>query len=295
LNNQTTSSFKISKEISSALNNGLPVVALESTVITHGLPYPQNYTLALDLESIIRQELEGQVYVGLEQGQIANLVESHKLHKISVRDFPAAIINGWSGGTTVAATLKVAHDVNIRVFATGGIGGVHRNPPFDVSTDLIQLARTPLVVVCSGAKAILDLPATLEVLETYAIPVVGYQVDEFPAFYARTSGLNTSSRVDTTLEAAKFALAHWKLGLPSAILLVNPVPEETALLSDRIEHVIQQALLEAETLGIRGQGVTPFLLKRVGEISGGESLKANLDLLRSNAKLAAKVARQLAG
>lgn len=295
-------SFIVSKEISRALNEGQPIVALETTVITHGLPYPQNLDLAKDLESEVRKQnaipatigvIDGQVRIGLEDAHLETLSRGKDLRKISVRDFAPAIARNESGGTTVAGTLVAAEKVGIRILATGGIGGVHRDAPFDVSTDLIQLAHTPIVVVCSGAKSILDLPATLERLETLGIPVVGYQTDEFPAFYSRESGLPVTIHAESEEEIAKIAEVHWGLGLQSAILVVVPPPQDTAVPSSIIEKAIQQALKEAREKQIKGQGVTPFLLKRVSELTGGDSLKANLSLLRNNANTAARVAQYL--
>jgi pseudouridine-5'-phosphate glycosidase len=286
-------------------------VALESTVITHGLPYPENLQLAQNMERTVREQgatpatvaiLDGNVYIGLNTPQLERLAQGKDTRKISVRDFAPAIVQKAIGGTTVAGTLAAAHAAGLRVFATGGIGGVHRQAaagkehpagtdhPFDISTDLTQLARTPLVVVCAGAKAILDLPATLEMLETLGVPVLGYQSDEFPAFYSRRSGLPVSARAETPLEIVKIALTHWQMGFNSAVLVANPPPEEYALSPDAVDGAIQQALDEAQARGVRGQGVTPFLLKRVSELTGGDSLRANLALLLNNARLAAQIA-----
>ena len=294
----------LSREIARALVVDAPVVALESTVITHGLPYPENLQLAQNMERTVREQnatpatialLDGKVYIGLNTAQLEQLAQGKEVRKVSVRDFAPAVVQKAMGGTTVAGTLAAAHTAGLRVFATGGIGGVHRagegsNHPTDISTDLIQLARTPLVVVCAGAKAILDLPATLEMLETLGVPVLGYQTDEFPAFYSRGSGLAVSTRVDTPLEIAEIARAHWQMGFNSAVLVTNPPPEEAALSPDHVDGAIQQALQEAQAQGLRGQGVTPFLLKRVSELTGGVSLRANLALLLNNARLAAQIA-----
>jgi pseudouridine-5'-phosphate glycosidase len=303
-----SSLFHVSEEVTRALRLRLPVVALESTVITHGLPFPDNLTLARDMESDVREcgatpatiaLVDGSIMVGVLPGQLERLAREEGMHKISVRDFAPAIAKGWCGGTTVAGTLMAAKKVGIQVFATGGIGGVHRSidkshsQPNDISADLPMLAKTPMIVVCAGAKAILDLPATLEFLETFGIPVVGYQTDDFPAFYSRSSGLKASLRADSLAEIVTLGNAHWSLGLESAILVVNPPPEEIALQFETVERAIQQALEEAETLGVRGQQVTPFLLSRVSELTGGASLKANLGLLRNNACLAARIAVEL--
>ena len=291
--------FDLSKELIINQKIGAPIVALESAVITHGLPRPTNHELARDVEADVRAFgaqpatialLDGRIKVGLEPEELERLANLDKTRKISPRDFGIALANGLSGGTTVAATLHVAHLAGIQVFATGGIGGVHRGSTFDVSADLPQLGKSPLVVVCAGAKSILDLPATREVLETQGVPVVGYQTDDFPAFYTRSSGLPVDFRVDSPEEAAALAAKSWQAGVQSAVLLVVPPPEETALPEDRMEEAVLAAIAEAEELGIHGAATTPFLLQRVSEITKGESLTANLALLRNNAKVAAQVA-----
>jgi len=289
----------LSTDLSQALQLDLPVVALESAVITHGLPYPDNLNLARDLETEVRSQgavpatiavQDGRLLVGLTADQLENLATAHMTRKISRRDLAIAVSRWLTGGTTVAASLIIAHQAGIKVFATGGIGGVHRGAPFDISADLPELARTPLVVVCSGAKAILDLPATLEVLETHGVPVIGYQTADFPAFYSQSSGLKVDMTVQTPQEVAMIASTHWKLGLESAVLVANPPPAAYALPWEQVENIIQQAVIEAEEQHITGAKVTPFLLKRVSELSGGMSLRANLALLRSNAQLAAQIA-----
>jgi len=295
--------FDLSKELIQSLKFSAPVVALESAVITHGLPRPTNHELASHLEADIRAEgampatialLDGRIKVGLEQAELARLAALENTRKISPRDFGIALANQLSGGTTVAATLHVAHHVGIRVFATGGIGGVHRGSAFDVSADLPQLGKTPVLVVCAGAKSILDLPATREVLETQGVPVIGYQTDDFPAFYTRSSGLPVDYRVDTPEEAAAIATQSWAAGIQSAVLLVVPPPEETALPEAQMEEAVVAAIAEAEALGIHGAATTPFLLQRMAEITQGESLTANLALLRNNARVAARVAAAMA-
>jgi pseudouridine-5'-phosphate glycosidase len=297
-----SSHFSISDSVKEAMQRDLPLVALESTVITHGLPYPENFNLALDMETEVLEQgavpvtvgvLDGVIHVGLDKRQIEWLATGHGAQKISVRDFASAITFGWSGGTTVAGTLMAAHRAGIRVFATGGIGGVHRQPAYDISADLIQLASTPLLVVCAGAKAILDLDATLEFLETHSVPVIGYETNEFPAFYTRSSGLKTSARVDTPEQAAALARAHWSIGINSAVVMAVPPPESVVISRDLVENAIQQALQEAEEQRLRGQAVTPFLLQRVSELTGGQSLRANLELLKNNARIAGQVARFL--
>jgi pseudouridylate synthase len=291
--------LSLSEEVLHARQHGLPVVALESTVITHGLPYPENLELAREMEAEVRDlgavpatiaVVEGRICVGVGPEDLERLARAENMHKISTRDYAMAIACGWSGGTTVAGTMLAAWLAGIRVFATGGIGGVHRQPAYDISADLPELARRPIAVVCAGAKAILDLDATLEYLETVAVPVVGYRTDEFPAFYSRSSGLKTSARADTPAQAAEIARVHWSLGLNSAILIANPPPEEVALAHEAVDNAIQQALREAAQQGIRGQAVTPFLLARVSELTAGSSLHANLGLLHNNARLAAEIA-----
>ena len=294
--------FRLAPHVARALSLKMPVVALESTVITHGLPSPDNLSLAHDMETAVQNAgatpatvgvLGGKVIVGLNDAELAALARAASPRKISVRDFGAAIAQKATGGTTVAGTLLAARLTGIRVFATGGIGGVHRWPPHDVSADLPALAQSPVIVVCAGAKAILDLPATLEMLETLAVPVVGYQTDEFPAFYSRESGLKAPARADTPQEVAKIAQAHWALGLQSAVLVVVPPPAEAALPRESVDAAIAQALQEAEAQGIRGQASTPFLLERVSELTGRASLQANLALLKNNAVVAAQIARAL--
>jgi pseudouridylate synthase len=233
------------------------------------------------------------MHVGLNASQLERLAHEEGARKISRRDFGIALARRENGGTTVAGTLIAARLAGIKVFATGGIGGVHRHAPFDVSADLPELARSPLVVVCAGAKSILDLPSTLEVLETMGVAVVGYQTDEFPAFYSRESGLAVTARADSPAEIAELARAQWNLGLESAILVVQPPPSEVALSPAQMEAAIAQALAEAETAQVSGAAMTPFLLNRVSQLSGGASLQANLALLKNNARLAAQVAAAL--
>ena len=291
--------FRFSPEVARARAANAPLVALETTVVTHGLPYPQNIELARNMEAEVHKQgaipatiglLDGKIWVGMVPDQLDLLVAAKDQRKISRRDFAPAIVQSASGGTTVAGTLIAAHTAGIRVFATGGIGGVHRGNDFDISADLPELARTPLVVVCAGAKAILDLPATLEYLETVGVPVIGYQTDEFPAFYSRTSGLPVSARADSPEEVARIAHTHWEIGLAGAVLLVVPPPEEVALPPEEVSDAIDQALAEARQKNIRGQEVTPFLLARVSKLTGQASLKANLGLLLNNARFAAQVA-----
>lgn len=296
------SSFVVQSEVALALRTGLPVVALESAVITHGLPRPENMQLAQALEQEVRAAgavpatvglLDGKIHIGLSADGLNRLSNEDGARKISRRDFSIALARRENGGTTVAATLFAAHAAGIKVFATGGIGGVHRGAPFDVSADLPELGRSPLVVVCAGAKAILDLPATLEVLETQGVTVIGFGTDEFPAFYSSSSGLPVNLRVDDPEEIARIAREQWRLGLKSALLVVQPPPEEMALPANLVESWIQEALAEAQREKIAGAAVTPFLLTRVSQLSGGASLQSNLALLRNNARLAARIAAAL--
>jgi pseudouridine-5'-phosphate glycosidase len=284
-------------------DQGIPFVALESTVITHGLPRPQNLELARDMERIVRENgampatiavLDGEIHIGLTEAELVRLANADNVRKISHRDFAAAILKKESGGTTVAGTMFAANRAGIKVFATGGIGGVHEVETLDISTDLQALSDTAMIVVCAGAKAILDLPATLEYLETMAVPVIGYGTDEFPAFYSRQSGLSVSLRLDSPREVVEFAKTHWELGMKSAILVCLPLSREEEIQQGRIAAAIHQAREEARSQGIHGQPLTPFLLSRLSELTGGESLKANLALLKNNAVLAAKIAQVLA-
>jgi pseudouridine-5'-phosphate glycosidase len=294
--------IQLSTEVARAINIGLPIVALESTVITHGLPKPQNLDLARNMEKTIRDFgatpatialLDGKIRLGLSDLELVRLSELDTSLKVSHRDFGTAITKKGNGGTTVAGTMLAANMAGIKVFATGGIGGVHKESAFDISTDLHALSETPMIVVGAGAKSILDLPATLEYLETMGVPVVGYQTDEFPAFYSRESGLNVSVRLDSTKEIADFAKAHWSLGLRSAILVTNPIPEAESIPASKMEPMIAKASKEAIEGGIHGQALTPFLLNRINELSKGKSLKANLALLLNNARLAAEIAKEM--
>jgi len=294
--------FTSSHEIERAFKLSHPIVALESTVITHGLPRPQNLSLARDMENAVRDEgaapatigvLDGIVHVGMRDAELVELANVDQPLKISMRDFAGAVVNVESGGTTVAGTMFAAHQAGIKVFATGGIGGVHRESRFDISTDLQALATIPMIVVCAGAKAILNLPATLEYLETMSVPVVGYQTEEFPAFYSRESGLKVSVCLDTPEEIVELAQSHWGMGMQSAILVTNPVPVADAIPRAEMDPIIAKASSEAVEEKIRGQDLTPYLLRRINELSGGRSLRANLSLLLNNARLAAQIARAL--
>jgi pseudouridylate synthase len=295
--------LQIHPEIRQALQSQRPITALETTVITHGLPYPHNLQLAADMESEVRKQgcfaatigvMDGVIKIGFEPNEIAELVQKDNLHKLSSRDLGTAVALGWSGGTTVAGSILAAHMAGIQVFATGGIGGVHRGSTRDISADLTQLAETPVLVVCSGAKSILDLPATLEFLETCSVPVVGYQTEEFPAFFSRTSGLPLGVKVDNPEQAALIARAHWHLGSRSAVLICVPIPPEDALDSKWVDEMILKAQEEADLNDVHGQRITPFLLQRVNELTGERSLQANLSLLKNNARTAGQIAHFLA-
>ena len=290
-------------DVRDALAAGRPVVALESTLITHGLPYPVNQEVASGMEKAVRDAgavpatiavLKGQITVGLAAEELAYLAQAQNVRKCSRRDFPIVLAQKGDGATTVAGTMIVAHLAGIRVFATGGIGGVHRGHPFDVSADLLELAQTPVAVVCAGAKAILDLPLTLEVLETHGVPVVGYQCSNFPAFYTRDSGLPLDVRCDTAAEVAAVLRARETLGFQTGTLVATPVPAEHELPAEVAEKAIAQALEEAEERDIRGKYVTPFLLARVSELTHEESRTANVALLQNNARVAAQIAGALA-
>lgn len=292
--------FVLAPEVKSALRLKQPVVALESTVITHGLPNPDNLRLARDMEQEIRAGggvpatigvVDGQIRVGLSPLDLETLSVAPSPLKVSHRDFAAAIVRKKSGGTTVAGTMFAARQAGIQVFATGGIGGVHHEARFDISTDLQALSNTPMIVVCAGAKSILDLPATLEYLETLGVPVVGLGTDTFPAFFTASSGLPVSLRLDTPEEVVEFARAHWGLGFNSAVLVAVPIPERSSIPMKDADAWESRASKEAVEKKIRGQALTPFLLKRVSELSDGRSLNANLALLLNNAGVATKIAR----
>jgi pseudouridylate synthase len=295
--------LNIGAEVSASLENNKPVVALESTVIAHGLPRPQNLATAQSLEQIVRNAgsipatiaiLDGQLTAGLNAEQLRFIAETDEIRKISIRDLPLAVAQKWNGATTVASTSWIAHRAGIKVFATGGIGGVHRGTLNDVSADLPALAITPIVVVCSGAKIVLDLPATREWLETYGITVLGYQCDEMPAFYSRTSGLPVDLRVDSPDEVAEIFQTQHALGIKRALLVTVPVPQEFEVLSSDLDHTLHAALVEAERPQVTGRELTPFLLSSMSRQSKGATLTANIALLENNARVAATIARSLA-
>ena len=309
--------LKLHPDVASALKAGRPVVALESTVIAHGLPYPRNVQTALRLEEIVREEgavpatiglIAGQVVVGLDHAQIEHLATAGGIRKVSRRDLPIVVAGKMDGATTVATTAWAAKQAGVQVFATGGIGGVHRAGSrmvergtlvaasflsTDVSADLPELAGTPVLVVCAGAKAILDLQATLEWLETHGVPVIGYKTGRFPAFYNRDSGLPVDVRAETPGQVAELFRAQRRLGLPGGMLVGVPVPEEFELPADQMEDAIERALAEAEAQSIRGKAITPFLLARISDLTGEASLRANLALLENNSRVSAQIAGAL--
>lgn len=301
-----TQPIVLSDEVAAALASGSAVVALESTLITHGFPYPANVETALAMETIIREEgaipatiavISGQIVVGISKQQIEMLagLGQQGVRKCSRRDLPIVIGLRQHGATTVAGTMIVAHMAGIEVFATGGIGGVHRGHPQDVSADLIELGRTPITVICAGAKSILDLPLTLEVLETQGVPVIGYGTDTLPAFYSRSSGLPVDQRVDTPQQVAAIVRARHALGLAHGTLVATPVPEADALPADEAEAAIAEATRQAEDAGIHGKEITPFVLGKVLELTEGRSQQANIAALVNNARTGAQIARAVAG
>ncbi len=295
----------LSEEVQQAIREGKPLVALESTIIAHGMPYPQNVATALRVEAEVRQYgavpatiavIDGRLKVGLSRANIELLGQGGAaIAKVSRRDLPFVVAGGQSGATTVAATMILAAMAGIRVFATGGIGGVHRlaQQTFDVSADLQELAQTPVAVVCAGAKSILDLPLTLEYLETHGVPVIGYQTDFLPAFYVPTSSHKVDYRLDSAAQIARALHMKWVMGLRGGAVIANPIPAAFAMDGAVIDTAIEQALCEARQQGIQGKQSTPFLLARVSEITGGDSLAANIELVLNNARLASTIAVQL--
>ena len=295
----------IAPEVKSAVEAGKPVVALESTILSHGMPYPENLTFAAEVERIIRAEgavpatmaiIDGRMKVGLSAGELELMCKGENVAKVSRRDLPIILATGGTGATTVASTMILASLAGIPVFATGGIGGVHRGATttMDISADLQELAHTPVAVVCAGAKMILDIGLTLEYLETMGVPVLGYNTDQFPAFYCRKSGFGVDYTAKSAAEIAKIARTKWDLGLAGGMLIGNPVPEEYALDFDEMSAVIDKALATAEKDHVHGKNITPYLLAHIVEYTGGKSLATNIQLAYNNARLAAKVAVELA-
>lgn len=292
-------------EVSEALANKAPVVALESTILSHGMPWPENLSFAAEVEGVIREEgaipatiaiLDGKIKIGLEGADLERMCKAEGVGKVSRRDVPVYIANKLPGATTVATTMLAAEMAGIRLFATGGIGGVHRGGEvsMDISADLQELAHTSVAVVCAGAKQILDIGRTLEYLETMGVPVLGMGTDEFPAFYCRKSGHKLDRAVASPAEAANILYAKWDLGLNGGVLIGNPIPEEYGLDFNKMEGVINTALAAADEAGVHGKDITPFLLAKVKDLTGGESLKSNIQLALNNARCAARIAVEYA-
>ncbi len=297
--------LEYSEEVTAAIKNNLPIVALESTIISHGMPYPQNVETALECERIVRENgsvpatiaiLNGKLKVGLSKEEIDFLgKKGHEIVKTSRRDIAYNIANKIDGATTVSATSYIANLANVKVFATGGIGGVHRGAEitFDISADLEELAQTPVLVVCAGAKAILDLGLTMEYLETKGVPVIGYKTNSLPAFYTRESNFSVNFRIDSPKEIANVFNAQLALDLKAGMLVTNPISEEYSMDKALIEEVIQKAIIEMDQAGVKGKETTPYLLAKIAEITKGESLKSNIQLVYSNCKLASKISASL--
>lgn len=297
--------FTPSAEVANAQAEGTPIVALESTIITHGMPYPQNLEVARQVEADVRAAgavpatmavLNGTLRVGLDDAELEALAQAKGVAKLSRADMAACIATGGTGATTVAATMIAARLAGIHVFATGGIGGVHKGAEltFDISADLLELAQTPVTVVAAGAKAILDIPKTLEVLETQGVPVIAYGQDDMPAFWSRESGLPAPLRMDDPAQIAAAHRLRGEMGVPGGQLIGNPIPEEAEISAEILAPIIARAQADADAFGISGKGVTPYLLQRIFELTEGKSLEANIALVRNNAKLAAGIAKHLA-
>jgi pseudouridylate synthase len=294
--------FIYSSEVKKAINQHSPLVALESTVITHGLPQPTNYEVALAMENEVIKEnatpaticlINGIIHVGITNAELKTLAQTTNSVKVSRKDIAYSVSYGLNGGTTVSGTMTIAHAAGIKVFATGGIGGVHRGNTFDISADLPTLARIPMIVVCSGAKAILDIPATRENLETNGVPILGYKTNELPAFYSIKSGIKVDRQVNNEEEIVSIAQTHWKLGLSSAMLVTVPPPSELEIPASQIAMQIEKALEEADKNNINGASITPYLLQKVNEETKGKSMRVNIALLKNNARVAAKIAAAL--
>ncbi len=298
--------LEVAPEVAGAIDTGAPVVALESTIVTHGMPWPQNLEMAQSVEAIIREEgaipatiavFEGRLHVGLDRPTLERLAQTRDAMKLSRADLAFALATGRPGGTTVAATMLAASLAGIEVFATGGIGGVHRGAEtsFDISADLREFARSPVITVCAGAKAILDMAKTLEVLETEGVPVVGFATGEFPAFWSRSSGLKSPLRLDSAAEIAAFWAARRAIGQEGGMLVANPIPQAHEIPMAEMRGFIEAALEQAETENIGGKAVTPFLLSRILELTRGRSLASNIALVENNARVAARIAVAIAG
>ncbi|MCW2793914.1 MAG: Indigoidine synthase family protein [Nocardioides sp.] len=295
----------VTDEVAQALADGTPVVALESTIISHGMPYPQNVAMAVEVEGIVREHgavpatvavLDGRPRIGLAPDDLELLASHPDVTKVSVRDLPFVVARGTHGATTVAATMRLAAIAGIHTFVTGGLGGVHRGAQqtFDVSADLTELGTTDVAVVCAGVKSILDIGLTHETLETLGVPVLGYGTDEFPSFFSRSSGHPAPMRVDTPAEIAAVMAAKWDLGIRGGLVVANPIPAEDEIPAGEIGAIIDRALADMDALGIHGKDATPYLLGRIVEITDGASLTANIALVRNNARLGAAIAREYA-
>jgi pseudouridine-5'-phosphate glycosidase len=296
-----TVQIQLTDEVASALNEGRPVVALESTIISHGMPYPRNVEMAREVEAIVREGgavpatiavLDGTPHVGLSEDALELLGSDPDVVKVSVRDLPYVVARGLHGATTVAATMRLASLAGVRVFVTGGLGGVHRGAQqsFDISADLTELGQTSVAVVSAGVKSILDIGLTLETLETLGVPVLVNGADEFPSFYSRSSGFAAPMRVDGPVETAAVLHAKWGLGLPGGVVIANPIPVEDEIPAGEIGGIIDRALADADRLGVTGKDITPYLLGRIVEITGGASLTANIALVKANARFGAALA-----
>jgi pseudouridine-5'-phosphate glycosidase len=299
----TTPYLEIKEEIYQAMKENKAIVALESTIISHGMPYPQNVEVAKNVEEIIRERgavpatiaiIDGTMKVGLSEEEIEFMAISKNILKASRMDLPIILAKGFNAATTVAATMIIAELAGIKVFVTGGIGGVHRNAQetFDISADLQELAKTNVAVISAGPKAILDLQLTKEYLETFGVPVIGYQTDELPCFFSRESGINVPYRVETPKEIASIMKTKWDLGLQGGIFIANPIPKEYSLDFEEIDKTIENAIEEAKKRKIKGKELTPFLLSKINELTKGESLKANIELVYNNAQLGAEIAKE---
>ena len=298
-------SLQLTDDVAEALRVGAPVVALESTIISHGMPYPRNVEMAREVEGIIRETgvvpatiavLHGTPRIGLADDDLELLARSGDVDKVSIRDLPYVVARGGHGATTVASTMRLAALAGIRVFVTGGLGGVHRGAQqsFDVSADLTELSTTDVAVVSAGVKSILDIGLTLETLETLGVPVLAVGTHEFPSFYSRSSGFRAPMRIDTAAEVADIMRAKWDLGLAGGLVVANPIPAKEEIPAERIGSIIEQALADMDARGIHGKEATPYLLGRIVEITGGESLEANIALVRNNARFGAEVAKAYA-
>jgi len=297
---------QLSEEVADAIAGGQPVVALESTIISHGMPYPENLRVARGVEAVVRENgavpatiavIDGVAHAGLGGDLLERLGNDPSVVKASSRDLATVLVKKRSAGTTVSATMRIAALSGIKLFATGGVGGVHRGAEqsFDISADLTELSRTPVTVVCAGVKSILDIPKTLETLETLRVPVIGYRTDEFPAFFTRESGEPVDQRLDTPEEVAAAIRLHDSLGSGTGTMLANPIPTDASLDRGEIDHIIADAVVEADRKGITRKALTPFLLARINELSEGRSLTANIALVRNNAAVAARIAVAYAG